>query len=92
MICYRYNVNIYAITHNPDYSTGPEDKRPAKESVIIIGDNVWIGFNCFILPGVTSGNNSVVVANSVVTKNIPDNAIFGGIPAKLIRYKKGFEK
>lgn len=87
-----YNVNIHAITHNADYSTGPEEERPAKEADIIIGDNVWIGSNSFILPGVTIGNNSVVGANSVVTKNIPDNAIFGGIPAKLIRYKKGFEK
>lgn len=87
-----YNVNIHAITHNADYSTGPEEQRPAKEADIIIGDNVWIGSNSFILPGVTIGNNSVVGANSVVTKSIPDNAIFGGIPAKLIRYKKGFEK
>ena len=41
------------------------------------------------MPGVIIGNNSVVGANSVVTKNIPENAIYGGIPAKLIRYKKG---
>lgn len=84
-----HNVNIHAITHNADYSTGPEEERPAKEADIIIGDNVWIGSNSFIMPGVIIGNNSVVGANSVVTKNIPDNAIYGGIPAKLIRYKKG---
>jgi len=42
------------------------------------------------MPGVIIGNNSVVGANSVVTKNIPENAIYGGIPAKLIRYKKEY--
>ena len=52
---------------------------------IHIGNDVWIGGNCTILPGVTIGNNVVVAAGAVVTKNVPDNSLIGGIPAKIIR-------
>ena len=50
-----------------------------------IGNNVWIGGNVTILPGITIGNNVVVAAGAVVTKDIPDNSLVGGIPAKLIK-------
>jgi maltose O-acetyltransferase len=82
-----YNVNIHAITHDPDFATGLEKDRPYIEASIEIGDNNWIGSNVFILPGVKIGNNCVIGANSVVNKNIPSNSIYGGIPAKLIREK-----
>lgn len=82
-----YNVNIHAITHDPDISTGIEKERPLVEKSVMIGDHVWIGSNVFILPGVTIGNNCVIGANSVVTKDIPSNSIFAGIPAKIIRMK-----
>jgi len=82
-----YNVNIHAISHHPDYPTGPEDKRPLVEESISIGNNNWIGSNVFILPGVNIGSNCVIGANSVVNKDIPDNSIWGGIPAKFIRFK-----
>lgn len=82
-----YNVNIHAITHHPDHSTGPENERPYIEESIVIGNNNWIGSNVFILPGVHIGNNCVIGSNSVVNTDIPDNSIFGGIPAKLIRFK-----
>lgn len=51
----------------------------------IIGNDVWIGMNSVIMRGVIIGNGAVVAANSVVTKDIPPYAIFGGIPAKLIK-------
>lgn len=51
-----------------------------------IGDDVWIGGNCTILPGVTIGNNVVIAAGAVVTKDIPDNCVAGGVPAKVIKY------
>ncbi|ANX13961.1 hypothetical protein ABE41_018265 [Fictibacillus arsenicus] len=54
---------------------------------VYIGENVWIGSNCVILPGVTIGNNSVIGAGSVVTKSIPENAIALGNPAKVVRFK-----
>ena len=52
---------------------------------VTIGRDVWIGGNCTILPGVTIGNNVVIAAGAVVTKDVPDNCIVGGVPAKVIR-------
>ena len=52
---------------------------------VTIGDRVWIGANCSILPGVTIGDNAVIAAGAVVTKDVPANALVGGVPAKLIR-------
>ena len=50
-----------------------------------IGDDVWIGGNVTILPGVTIGSNVVIAAGAVVTKDVPDNCVAGGIPAKVIK-------
>ena len=52
---------------------------------MVIGRDVWIGGNCTILPGVTIGNNVVVAAGAVVTKDVPDNCVVAGVPAKVIR-------
>lgn len=52
---------------------------------IHIGDNVWIGGNTVVLPGITIGNNVTIGAGSVVTKNIPDNLLAFGNPCKIIR-------
>lgn len=52
-----------------------------------IGDNVIVYAGAKIIGGVTVGNNAVIGANSVVTKDVPDNAIVGGIPAKIIKYR-----
>jgi len=52
---------------------------------ITIGNNVWIGGNVVVNPGVTIGNNTVIGAGSVVTKDIPDNVIAVGIPCKVVR-------
>lgn len=51
---------------------------------IKIGDNVFIGANATVLPNVTIGNNSIIGANSVVTKDVPDNVVVAGNPAKII--------
>ena len=50
-----------------------------------IGNDVWIGGNVSIMPGVTIGNNVVIAAGAVVTHDIPDNVVAGGIPAKVIK-------
>lgn len=52
---------------------------------IRVGDNVFIGFGCIILPGVTIGSNVVIGAGSVVSRDIPDNSIAAGVPARVIR-------
>ena len=52
---------------------------------VCIGDNVWIGGNSVICPGVTIGSNSVIGAGSVVTKDIPDWCIAAGNPCKVLR-------
>ncbi|MDA2519256.1 acyltransferase [Bacillus cereus] len=55
-----------------------------KMDKIIVGDNVFIGFNSIIMPGVTIGSNVVIGAGSVVSKDVPDNTIVAGVPAKKI--------
>ena len=55
------------------------------EFPVTVGDNVWIGGNTVILPGVTVGSNVVIGAGSVVSKDIPDNTIAAGNPCKVIR-------
>lgn len=55
------------------------------DAPIIIEDDVWIGFQAIILPGVTIGRGSIVAASAVVTKNVEPNSIVRGVPARLIR-------
>lgn len=52
---------------------------------IVIGDNVYIGNNVILLPGVTIGNNVVIGAGAVVTRSIPDNSVAVGVPARVIK-------
>ena len=52
---------------------------------VMIGNDVWIGGNVTILPGVTIGSNVIVAAGAVVTKDVPDNTLVGGVPAKFIK-------
>ena len=77
------NVSIYTAGHplHPDSrNSGYEYGIP-----ITIGDNVWIGGNTVILPGVTVGDNAVIGAGSVVTKDIPANSIAAGNPCRVMR-------
>ena len=55
------------------------------DSWVIIGDNCYIGLGAKIFGSVKIGNNVIIGANSVVTKDIPDNCVVGGIPAKVIK-------
>ncbi|MBV5329484.1 MAG: acyltransferase [Chlorobium sp.] len=61
----------------------PEEIKPVK-----IGNNVWIGYQSVILRGVTIGDNSIVGANSVVTKDVPPNTVVAGNPAIIVRSLK----
>lgn len=68
------------------------DGSPYTKGDIIIGNDVWISTEVIILSGVCIGNGVVVAAGAVVTKDIPDYAIVGGNPAKIIRYRFNEEK
>lgn len=52
---------------------------------VTIGDDVWIGVNAVVLPGVSVGNGVVVAAGAVVTENVPPNVVVGGVPARILR-------
>jgi maltose O-acetyltransferase len=81
-----HNVRIYTESAVSDQDFSSENLLK-KSGNVIIGNYVWIGANVFINPGVEIGDNSIVGSNSVVNKNIPQNSIFGGVPAKLIKMK-----
>ena len=85
--------NGVLIGHNVSLLTLNHDERPQfRQNIypkpIKIGDNVWIGSNATILSGVTIGNGAIVAANAVVTKDVPENTIVAGIPAKVTRTVK----
>ncbi len=82
--------NGVLIGHNVTLATLNHDERPNhRQSIypkpIKIGDNVWIGSNATILQGVTIGDGAIIGANAVVTKDVSENTIVAGIPAKIIR-------
>jgi acetyltransferase-like isoleucine patch superfamily enzyme len=70
-----------------------ETERPIRSQGIYkrdveVGNNVWIGYGACILRGVSVGDNSVIGTNAVVTKDVPANAVVGGIPARIIRMRE----
>jgi acetyltransferase-like isoleucine patch superfamily enzyme len=69
-----------------------EVERPIREQGIYkrdvrVGHNVWIGYGACLLRGVTVGNNCVIGTNSVVNKDVPDDAVVAGIPARVLRMR-----
>lgn len=79
--------NVVMATLNHDLDPGRRaDMIPAP---IVIGRNVWVGSNAIILPGVTIGDNAVVALAAVVTKDVPENAVVVGSPARVVRSVTG---
>jgi acetyltransferase-like isoleucine patch superfamily enzyme len=62
-------------------------KQKCTSVPIVVGQDVWIGANCVVLAGVEIGEGAIVAAGAVVTKSVAPNAIVGGVPARLIRYR-----
>ncbi|ULT45915.1 sugar O-acetyltransferase [Niabella defluvii] len=77
------NVSIYTAGHPVHYE--PRNEAYEYAFPVTIGNNVWIGGNTVINPGISIGDNSVIGSGSVVTKNIPANVIAVGNPCKVIR-------
>nr|WP_294781259.1 DapH/DapD/GlmU-related protein [uncultured Flavobacterium sp.] len=75
------NVNLLSEGHPTD----PEKRQSLVPGLVHIKKNAWIGANATILPGVTIGENAIVAAGAVVAKDVPDNTIAGGVPAKIIK-------
>ncbi len=72
------NVSIATLNHGLPLET----RGTTTPSPVVIGENVWIGSNATILPGVTIGDNAVVAAGAVVSKDVPSNTVVAGVPAK----------
>lgn len=76
-------VHIYTATHPIEALErikGPELGKP-----ITIGNNVWVGGRAVLMPGITIGNNVTIAGGAVVTKDVPDNVVVGGNPARIIK-------
>lgn len=76
-----HNVVLATVNH----ALEPEKRRRNRYAPIRIGENVWIGSNATILPGVTLGDWAVVAAGAVVTKDVPPMTVVGGVPARVFR-------
>lgn len=82
--CFIYTSNhCTKRTDIPMFRQGDSVPRP-----VIISDDVWIGARVTILPGVHIGKGAIIGAGAVVTKDVPEYAVVGGNPAKIIKYRK----
>lgn len=79
--------NVVFATLN--YGLAPEDRKTTYPAPIVLGKNVWVGSNATILQGVTVGDNAVIGAGAVVTKDVAANTIVGGVPARFIKMIDG---
>lgn len=86
------NIRCGANTVISDGDWHQDDPRSGRPKPIIIHDNVWLGLNTIVLKGVTIGENSVIGAGSVVTKDIPPNVIAAGNPCSVVRSFVKIEK
>lgn len=87
----RFGDNVFIGPNCGFYTAGhPENAEQRNEGLeyarpISVGNNVWFGGNVTVLPGVSIGDNTIIGAGSVVTKNIPENVVAAGNPCKVIR-------
>jgi maltose O-acetyltransferase len=80
------NVKFHAAGHDPDDPLLMENGGD-----IIVGDDVWIGAGALILQGVHIGRGAVIAAGSVVSRDVPEHCIAGGVPARVIRAKRSHD-
>ncbi len=78
-------ITVTALNHIFDDTNKRIDEQGISTNAVTIEDDVWIGANAVILPGVTIGSHCVVAAGAVVTKDVPPHSLVAGVPAKIIR-------
>ena len=78
-------ITVTALNHNFEDPNKRIDEQGISTMPVVIEDDIWIGANAVILPGVTIGHHSVVAAGAVVTKNVPPHSLVAGVPAKVIK-------
>lgn len=84
-VFFGMNIVVTCVTHNIGKSSSRANYDNEVYADIEIGNGTWIGANSTILPGVKIGKGCVIAAGSVVNKDIPDNVMVGGVPAKIIK-------
>lgn len=83
------NVSILSVSHNHEKIDVPiVDQGDSEPNPPVIGDNVWLGRNVVVMPGIRIGSGAIVGAGAVVTKDVPPFVIVGGVPAKIIKSRK----
>ena len=78
-------ITVTALNHkfeNPDIRI---DEQGVSTKPVVIGNDIWVGANAIILPGVTIGDHSVIAAGAIVTKDVPPHSLVAGVPAKIIK-------
>ena len=78
-------ITVTALNHNFENPDKRIDEQGVSTKPVTIGNDIWIGANAVILPGVTIGEHSVVAAGAVVTKDVPPHSLVAGVPAKIIK-------
>ena len=78
-------IGSYVVFATINHGQRPEERGSNFPAPIHIGNGVWIGSHATILPGVTVGDNAIIAAGAVVNKDVPAEAVAGGVPAKVIK-------
>ena len=78
-------ITVTALNHNFEAPERRIDEQGVSTQQVTIGDDIWIGANAVVLPGVTVGNHCVIAAGAVVTKDVPPHSLVAGVPAKIIK-------
>ena len=78
-------ITVTALNHNFPDAEKRIDEQGVSTAPVTIKDDIWIGANATILPGVSIGQHSVVAAGAVVTKDVPPHSLVAGVPAKVIK-------
>lgn len=82
------NVVMLGFNHGFYTREMPTKEQDYMDAPIVISDDVWIGTGAVILAGVTIGKGAIIAAGAVVNKDVPDYAIVGGVPAKVLKYRE----